>query len=130
MRWLKKLPKLCSGSDNGSGTVLGALLILLVGLTAFAAVCAGSFLVCRVQAQNLAESTATNLAYALQISETAVPCEDARERFSSGQFFLDSCTVESEDVQVSVRGIPSISFLPQVHVAARAGPASCVPRNE
>ncbi|WP_180380745.1 Rv3654c family TadE-like protein [Alloscardovia macacae] len=126
---MRFLTKILARSDEGSGTLLGAVLILLVGLAAFCAVCAGSFLTCRAEAQSLAESTASDLAYTLQIEGSSSVCEQARERFSSGQFMLDSCVVDGEDVQVSIRGIPRLSFLPQVRETARAGPVDCVSRN-
>ncbi|TCD54539.1 hypothetical protein EJ419_02770 [Alloscardovia theropitheci] len=56
-------------------------------------------------------------------------CNQADEQLNDADFTLKSCEIEGFDVQVSIQGTPSMSFLPRPIRVSRAGPAECVPRN-
>ncbi len=129
VRWLKQ-------ADSGSGTVLGLVIVGLVGVLASIIVCAGSYLICQSQAHTYAQQIALDAAFEQQIrtlSESASSrgslCAQASAKLNNDDFKLASCTVDGEDVQVAVEGIPRVKFLPHPRVLARAGPAQCVPRN-
>ncbi|WP_018142417.1 flp pilus-assembly TadE/G-like family protein [Alloscardovia criceti] len=120
-------------TDEGSGTVLGVSLVAICGALAFLVACTGSYLVCASTAQSVAQRISFELAFELQLSElenkqisdTQI-CSQAQMSADESSFIIEDCRVMDRSVQVSIRGFPSMNFLPQPVSSARAGPRECL----
>ena len=112
------------GSDTGSGTVLGIMLMTLVGLGLVLAALLGNLMICRAHARTGADVSALAAASALDEGQ-AQPCTLASRvaRLNSG--ILTDCQVDGSDVKVSVGVDTGVSMLPRLIQSARAGPEPC-----
>ena len=112
------------GSDPGSGTVLGIMLMALVGLGLVLAALLGNLMICRAHARTGADVSALAAASALDEGQ-AQPCTLASRvaRLNSG--ILTDCQVDGSDVKVSVGVDTGVSMMPRLVQSARAGPEPC-----
>ncbi|KAB8286936.1 pilus biosynthesis protein TadE [Bifidobacterium ramosum] len=111
-------------SDRGSGTVAGAMLILVVGVMLSVVAAAGHLLVCQRRAQAVADVVAVSAANALR-NGSDDPCVIARVTASANEVRLRTCVVDAEDVQVTTIVPTQVPFAAQVSRSARAGPVDC-----
>ena len=112
------------GSDPGSGTVLGIMLMALVGLGLVLAALLGNLMICRTRARTGADVSALAAASALDEGQ-AQPCNLASRvaRFNRG--VLTDCQVDGSDVRVSVGVETGVPMMPRLVQSARAGPEPC-----
>ena len=112
------------GSDPGSGTVLGIILMALVGLGLVLAALLGNLMICRAHARTGADVSALAAASALDKGQ-AQPCTLASRVARLNRGVLTDCQVDGSDVKVSVGVDTGVSMLPRLIQSARAGPESC-----
>ena len=88
--------------DEGSGTVAGVMLILVVALLMGALAAGGAVLIAGAKARGVADTAAVSAARML-LEGGADPCAAARTIASAQDTQLESCTIEDEDVTVTIR---------------------------
>lgn len=115
---------LCTKADIGSGTMLGAMLIMVV-----ATCCIGLASVCQAvilhaHVRSLTDVVAVNAAeYYLLHYES--PCDFAQTVAATNQLDLISCDMVDRDVIIQVRSHTKILKIFPVSSASRAGPQQC-----
>ncbi|MBH9971220.1 flp pilus-assembly TadE/G-like family protein [Bifidobacterium sp. W8109] len=112
------------GSDTGSGTVLGIMLMTLVGLGLVLAALLGNLMICRTRARTGADVSALAAASALDEGQ-AQPCTLASRVARLNRGVLMDCQVDEGDVKVSVGVDTGVPMMPRLVQSARAGPESC-----
>ena len=112
------------GSDPGSGTVLGIMLMALVGLGLVLAALLGNLMICRAHARTGADVSALAAASALDEGQ-AQPCTLASRVARLNRGVLTDCQVDGRDVKVSVGVDTGVSMMPRLVQSARAGPELC-----
>ena len=112
------------GSDPGSGTVLGIMLMALVGLGLVLAALLGNLMICRAHARTGADVSALAAASALDEGQ-AQPCTLASWVARLNRGVLTDCQVDGRDVKVSVGVDTGVSMMPRLIQSARAGPEPC-----
>ena len=116
-------------ADEGSGTIVGVALIMLVAVLMSSVAVAGRLLTVRAAARSAADLAALSAAVALR-DGAADPCAVAGTVASAHAGNLASCTVGGElggDVTVSVGIDTQVPFMPHIAIEARAGPVPCSP---
>lgn len=111
-------------ADEGSGTVLGAMMIIAAALLLGALAVAGRLFICQTQARGVADTAAVSAATALMNGDGS-PCETARQVAVRNEARLDSCVVDGEDVEVRARLPTGVPLLGEVDARSRAGPVPC-----
>lgn len=111
-------------ADEGSGTVLGAMMIIAAALLLGALAVAGRLFICQTQARGVADTAAVSAATALMNGDGS-PCETARQVAVRNEARLDSCVVDGEDVEVRARLPTGVPLLGEVGARSRAGPVPC-----
>lgn len=111
-------------SDEGSGTMAGVLLVIVIAVMLATVACAGNLLVCRSKARSSADVTAVSAASALQRGADD-PCVVARHTAQANDTELESCAVAGEDVTVTVAKATRVPFASQMRQSSRAGPVDC-----
>lgn len=117
-------PSFLFRDDLGSGTLLGVMLIAVVGLMLAAGASAGNLLICQAKARASADLSAVSSASALRAGAED-PCALAASVATANGSGLVSCEVVGEDVSVRVSVATLVPFAPEVSRAARAGPVAC-----
>ena len=112
------------GSDTGSGTVLGIMLMTLVGLGLVLAALLGNLMICRTRARTGADVSALAAASALDEGQ-AQPCTLASRVARLNRGVLTDCQVDEGDVKVSVGVDTGVPMMPRLVQSARAGPEPC-----
>lgn len=115
-----------TAADEGAGTVLGIMLIVLVTVMIVIAAGVGRMLVVRSHAATAADLSALSAANALW--EGGDPCEVAAEVAEDNGATMIACRVggdTGEDVTVRVGVDMDMPFLPHMTQDARAGPTVC-----
>ena len=112
------------GSDPGSGTVLGIMLMALVGLGLVLAALLGNLMICRAHARTGADVSALAAASALDEGQ-AQPCTLASRVARLNRGVLTDCQVDGGDVKVSVGVETGVPMMPRLVQSARAGPEPC-----
>ena len=112
------------GSDPGSGTVLGIMLMTLVGLGLVLAALLGNLMICRTRARTGADVSALAAASALDEGQ-AQPCNLASRVARLNRGVLTDCQVDGGDVRVSVGVDTGVPMMPRLVQSARAGPEPC-----
>ena len=112
------------GSDPGSGTVLGIMLMALVGLGLVLAALLGDLMICRTRARTGADVSALAAASALDEGQ-AQPCTLASRVARLNRGVLTDCQVDGSDVRVSVGVETGVPMMPRLVQSARAGPEPC-----
>lgn len=110
--------------DDGSGTMAGVALILLVGVLLGAVASAGNLLICQANARSAADLAALSAAVLLR-NGSDDPCAVALAVASANAVRLDKCDVDIEDVQVTVVAPTQVPFASYVSRTSRAGPVVC-----
>ncbi|WP_190973702.1 Rv3654c family TadE-like protein [Bifidobacterium tissieri] len=114
-----------SRDDEGSGTMMGVGLVLMVGVLLTAVLALGNVLHCKAVAGTAADSAA--LAGATSLYESVGnPCAVAKQLAKANAAVLDRCEIVGEDVTVTVRVKPRVPFVGDILAASRAGPRDCV----
>lgn len=111
-------------ADEGSGTVLGAMMIIAAALLLGALAVAGRLFICQTQVRGVADTAAVSAATALMNGDGS-PCETARQVAVRNEARLDSCVVDGEDVEVRARLPTGVPLLGEVGARSRAGPVPC-----
>ncbi|MBT1173728.1 flp pilus-assembly TadE/G-like family protein [Bifidobacterium sp. MA2] len=120
------LPEIVSASDEGAGTVLGLILIIVATVMIVIAVGVGHLLVARSRAASAADLSSLSAANALW--RGGEPCEVAAEVAAGHDATLVACEIggdTGEDVTVRVGVDVGMPFLPDLVQSARAGPTYC-----
>ena len=112
------------GSDPGSGTVLGIMLMALVGLGLVLAALLGNLMICRTRARTGADVSALAAASALDEGQTK-PCTLASRVAHLNRGVMTDCQVDGGDVRVSVSVDTGVPMIPRLVQSARAGPEPC-----
>ncbi len=112
------------GLDPGSGTVLGIMLMALVGLGLVLAALLGDLMICRTRARTGADVSALAAASALDEGQ-AQPCNLASRVARLNHGVLTDCQVDGSDVRVSVGVETGVPMMPRLVQSARAGPEPC-----
>ncbi|MBT1177652.1 flp pilus-assembly TadE/G-like family protein [Bifidobacterium callimiconis] len=115
-------------ADEGSGTVVGVGLVLMVGVLLTAILALGNVLHCKTVAGTAADSAALAGATALYDS-AGDPCTVAKRLAKKNRATLETCRTLDEDVIVTVRVKTRVPLVGDVHTSARAGPKNCVVAN-
>lgn len=116
-------------ADEGSGTIAGVALIMLVAVLMSSVAVAGRLLTVRAAARSAADLAALSAAVALR-DGAADPCTIAGTVASAHTGRLAACTVGGDlggDVTVSVGLDTQVPFMPHIAIEARAGPVPCAP---
>ena len=121
---LKRSGSWIRGSDPGSGTVLGIMLMTLVGLGMVLAALLGNLMICRTRARTGADVSALAAASALDEGQ-AQPCNLASRVARLNRGVLTDCQVDGGDVRVSVGVDTGVPMMPRLVQSARAGPEPC-----
>ena len=121
---LKRSGSWIRGSDTGSGTVLGIMLMTLVGLGLVLAALLGNLMICRTRARTGADVSALAAASALDEGQ-AQPCNLASRVARLNRGVLTDCQVDGGDVRVSVGVDTGVPMIPRLVQSARAGPEPC-----
>ena len=121
---LKRSGSWIRGSDPGSGTVLGIMLMTLVGLGLVLAALLGNLMICRTRARTGADVSALAAASALDEGQ-AQPCNLASRVARLNRGVLTDCQVDGGDVSVSVGVDTGVPMMPRLVQSARAGPEPC-----
>ncbi|KJY63887.1 Rv3654c family TadE-like protein [Bifidobacterium polysaccharolyticum] len=121
---LKRSGSWIRGSDPGSGTVLGIMLMTLVGLGLVLAALLGNLMICRTRARTGADVSALAAASALDEGQ-AQPCNLASRVARLNRGVLTDCQVDGVDVRVSVGVDTGVPMMPRLVQSARAGPEPC-----
>ena len=121
---LKRSGSWIRGSDPGSGTVLGIMLMTLVGLGLVLAALLGNLMICRTRARTGADVSALAAASALDEGQ-AQPCNLASRVARLNRGVLTDCQVDGGDVRVSVGVDTGVPMVPRLVQSARAGPEPC-----
>ena len=121
---LKRSGSWIRGSDPGSGTVLGIMLMTLVGLGLVLAVLLGNLMICRTRARTGADVSALAAASALDEGQ-AQPCNLASRVARLNRGVLTDCQVDGGDVRVSIGVDTGVPMMPRLVQSARAGPEPC-----
>lgn len=111
--------------EEGSGTMAGVMLVMLVGVALSATACIGNLVVCQNRARSLADLIAFGAAYAAWHGWADDPCAFAGQLAVSNSVALPDCMVQSDDVQVTVAVDTAVPLTPRVQRTALAGPAEC-----
>ena len=104
--------------EEGSGTMAGAMLVMVVGIALAVAASVGNLMIC----QNL---IAFDAAYALWHADIGDPCALAANMAEANGVVLGSCSVRDEDVLVTIKVETMVLVASSVERMARAGPVSC-----
>ena len=88
--------------EEGSGTMAGAMLVMVVGIALAVAASVGSLMICQNRARSLADHMA-----------------------EANGVVLGSCSVRDEDVLVTIKVETMVLVASSVERMARAGPVSC-----
>lgn len=112
------------GTDEGSGTMLGAAMVMLAGVLLCLLAAAGHALICHGRARGVADVAAVSAA-AARLEGCADPCGLAGSVASRNAARLGSCVVDGEDVEVLVRLDTGIPVAGEATVRSRAGPEPC-----
>lgn len=110
--------------EQGSGTVTGVALVMMVGVLLVALAAGGNILLAATVARTAADHAALAGAGALERGDVA-PCSTAESLASANRAQLVDCEVIGEDVRVRVAVHPTVGILPVVERSARAGPVEC-----
>ncbi|WP_165784864.1 Rv3654c family TadE-like protein [Bifidobacterium parmae] len=113
-------------ADEGSGTMAGVALVMLVAVLLSAAATAGHLLVRRTVARSAADLAALSAAVARHGG--GEPCVVAATVATAHAGRLASCEVggdAGDDVTVRVALATDVPFMPEIAVEARAGPVPC-----
>ena len=110
--------------DEGSGTVAGAMLVLVVALLMGAVAAGGAVVIAGAKARGVADTAAVSAAQAL-LDGHADPCGVARTVVALHDAELESCDMEGEDVEVSIRLPTGVPVAAWVVKRSRAGPVLC-----
>lgn len=113
-----------SGSDRGSGTIVGAALIFLVAVLLSAVAVGGQLLICRAKAESAADSAALAVA-AAHYDGDVDPCAIAGGIVGGYGAVSQACAIDGMDAEVTVAISAGMPLLPEVTAQSRAGPESC-----
>ncbi|NMM98578.1 pilus assembly protein TadE [Bifidobacterium sp. DSM 109959] len=105
----------------------GAMLVMVVAVALAVAACAGNLLICQHKARSMADLIAFQSAYALWWAESD-PCALAHDQADVNGVRLTACSLNDEDVLVTVAVSTMVPFVPQIEQSSRAGPVSCEER--
>lgn len=114
-------------ADEGSGTMAGVALIMLVAVLLTSVATAGHLLTRRAVARSAADLAALSAAVALRDGR-GEPCVVAAAVASAHGGDLTSCAIGGDlggDVTVRVALATDVPFMPHVGIDARAGPVAC-----
>lgn len=121
----KQLPTRRARLEEGSGTMAGAMLVMVVGIMMMVAASISNVLVCRTQARSLADVTAFVSASFWRTARTEDPCVVADAVAQANQVSLSQCVTRDEDVIVTVDVPTQVPFVTKVHGTSVAGPVNC-----
>ncbi|NMN00578.1 TadE-like protein [Bifidobacterium sp. DSM 109958] len=113
-------------ADRGSGTVLGAALIMVAAVLLCIVAAVGQVMACRLRAQGAADVAALAVASARYEGRDG-PCAEAERIVAAHGFRLDGCLLDGADAQVTVSADTGVPLAGAVTARARAGPTPCVP---
>lgn len=111
--------------EEGSGTLLGAMLIMTTGIMLVVAASVGNLLVCRSQARSLADLVAFESASAWRLSLTQEPCSYAHTLADMNDVTVTQCDTVDEDVVLTLQVPTQVPLVPNVHGQSKAGPINC-----
>ena len=109
--------------DEGSGTVLGVALVMLVGVLLMAISVAGGLFISQTRARAAADLAAVSAATALLEGRSVCYATSSVDEGSG--VGLEVCTFQDGDFFVWVSVSTRIPLAPQVVRSAQAGPVPC-----
>nr|WP_274608137.1 Rv3654c family TadE-like protein [Bifidobacterium phasiani] len=109
----------------GSGTIMGVMMIMAVGLLLCALAALGQALICQARARGAADAVALSAAAALLYGDGDDPCAVAGVVAERNQARLDACVVDGEDVEVRVLVPTGMPIVDAAFGRSRAGPVPC-----
>lgn len=112
--------------DEGSGTMAGVMLIMLVGVLLTAAASAGHLLVCQTRARSASDLAALSAAQSYWEGLAVNPCDVAGRVAARNAARLERCTVDADDVSVTMSVSTKVPVASRVSRSSRAGPVECV----
>ncbi|RSX53633.1 TadE-like protein [Bifidobacterium goeldii] len=118
MSWLQR-------SDEGSGTMLGVMLIMLAGVLMGVIAAAGNLLICQTKARSIADVAVISAADSFWKGATNDPCAIAQYAAKADAGSVTACSTEGDDVTVTVAVPTKVPFMPTVSQQSRAGPLLC-----
>ncbi|MBT1163189.1 Rv3654c family TadE-like protein [Bifidobacterium felsineum] len=111
--------------EEGSGTIAGAMLVMVAAAALALIASVGNLLICQHKARSIADLAAFNTAYALWHSDMEAPCVLANKVAEANNAVMVECEVIDDDVRVVMALATQVPFTPQVTKEARAGPVEC-----
>ncbi|WP_033520949.1 Rv3654c family TadE-like protein [Bifidobacterium bohemicum] len=112
------------GSDEGSGTANGVMLIAVIGVLMSVAAVGGHLMIVSSRAQSAADQAAIAGAEAAW-REAPNPCLNSANAALLNAGTVISCTVDDQDVIVKVQVRTSVPIVDGITKRARAGPEDC-----
>ncbi len=113
--------------DEGSGTMAGVALIMLVAVLITASATAGHLVICHAQTRSAADLAAFSAATAWW-NDLENPCVTANTVAQANGATVVECQADEPDEgDVTVRLVmgTQVPLVPQIAVSARAGPVEC-----
>ncbi|MFT8358261.1 Rv3654c family TadE-like protein [Bifidobacterium aquikefiri] len=110
--------------DAGSGTLQATALICCIGVVLMISLAFGAMVLAKAKAQTASDSAALVAAQAWQ-EGNADPCELARKALMANDAVFVSCSIDKDDIIVTAEVAVSITLIPSMTYASRAGPQEC-----
>lgn len=111
--------------EEGSGTMAGAMLVMVVGVALAVVACVGNLMVCQSRARSLADLAAFSAAYVAWHEDAGDPCALAVNTVSASGATASDCAVRGDDVWVTVAVETKVPLAFHVERTSRAGPMEC-----
>lgn len=113
-------------SDRGSGTLLGVMLIGLVGVLMGVVMVTGRVLLAQGRAQTAADIAALSGAWAANGFTTESVCGRSERAAHLNQASVEQCSQRGVDVEITAIVRTDVPFFSTATAHARAGPRDCV----
>ncbi|MCI1224732.1 Rv3654c family TadE-like protein [Bifidobacterium sp.] len=113
------------GSDPGTGTIAGAILIMLAAVMLSVIAAAGSLFIVQARARSAADLAALSSATSLW-NGNGEPCAEAKRIVLAHKGRLESCRIDGEVVAVNVSVRTRVPLISRISRSARAGPVDCL----
>lgn len=111
--------------EEGSGTMAGAMLVMLAAVMLTIIAFVGNLMLCQHKARSIADLAAFNAAYALWHQGLDDPCAFAGGIAAANEAVLADCEVQGDDIRLAISIDTDVPFAPHVRKEARAGPVLC-----
>ncbi|MDO4913163.1 MAG: flp pilus-assembly TadE/G-like family protein [Bifidobacteriaceae bacterium] len=110
--------------DKGAGTLLGILIVLLIGFLMSAALSFSQYVIQGMTVRMVSDVAAISAAYANYQYEKPA-CQVAKNVVEINRMVLKNCLISGEDVIIEVENATKTFIFPKQKFTSKAGPAPC-----